>query len=249
MAINKSTLRTVDILELIANNNDLTLTEISEALKIPPASTSDILQALLSKQMVEIANQRARTYKIGVKNFLIGNAYLANINIVEIAAPFIAALSEQTKNTVFLAKIIDSSIVYLHKVEPKDTFVSTCQIGSRAGLSVTALGKVILAYNEWLQEKVFATPLPKITEYSITDAEQLKVQLSQIRQQKYASDKFEYDERISCVGFPIFDQRGRVEHSISISGSHFESRDMEREIELGIKCAKEISMRLGFLEQ
>ena len=247
MAINKSSIRTIEILELFAARGELTLTEISVALNIPPASTSDIIRALLAKQMIEEANKRAKTYKIGVKAFAIGNAYLTNVNIVDVARPVMTRLSEQVKNTVFLATLADNKIVYLHKIEPKDTFVSTCQIGSVAGLTVTALGKVILAYDNQLREQVFSEPLLKLTEYSITDPAELKEQLVAARTNGYSFDRFENDERISCVGFPVFDQWGLVKYSISISGGDFDLRDIDKEIRLGIVGAKKISAGLGFV--
>jgi len=249
MAINKSSIRTIEILELFAARGELTLTEISVALDIPPASTSDIIRALLAKQMIEEANRRAKTYKIGVKAFAIGNAYLSNVNIVEIAGPVMTKLSEQVKNTVFLATLADSNIVYLHKVEPRDTLVSTCQIGSVTGLTVTALGKAILAHNAQLQERVFSKPLMKLTERSITDHAALKDQLATVKANGYSIDRFENDERISCLGFPVFDQWGVVKHSISISGGDFDLRDVDEEIKLGMAGAKKISAGLGFVER
>jgi len=249
MAINKSTLRTIDILELLSNHKELTLTEIASAMKIPVTSTADILKGLVDRQMAEISNHRVKTYKIGVKSFIIGSTYLANINIVDIASPFMKSLSEQTKNTVFLAKLVDNNLVYLHKTEATGSFVSTCQIGSKAGFTFSSLGKVILAHNQWLQDKIFAEPLPKITEHTISDPSRLKAQLAEILVKGYAQDKFENDERTACVGFPIFDQKGNVEHSISISGGYSHFRDMGQEIELGKVCAKEISARLGYVDR
>jgi len=249
MSINKSALRTIGVLELLSKNRELTLTEISESLQMPMASTSDIMKALLDTQMVEYANKRAKTYKIGIKNYLLGNAYLTRLNIVEIAAPFMEELADQTKYVVFLAKLAENKIVYLHKASPlvDAMFVSLCQIGSQARLTTTSLGKAILAYNEWLQDKVLSEPLPKITEHSITDPVKLKAELNEIRLKQFSRDRFENDERITCVGFPIFDQRGRVEHSLSITGYFDETRNMEREIELGCVCAQKISLRLGYL--
>jgi len=249
MSINKSALRTIGVLELLSKNRELTLTEISEALQMPMASTSDIMKALLDTQMVEFANGRAKTYKIGIKNYLLGNAYLARLNVVEIAAPFMEELADQTKYVVFLAKLAENQIVYLHKASPISDakFVSLCQIGSRAGLTTTSLGKAILAYNEWLQDKVLSVPLPKVTENSITDPSKFKAEMNEIRVRQYSRDRFENDERITCVGFPIFDQRGRVDHSLSVSGYFSETRDMEREIELGCVCAQKISLRLGYI--
>ena len=245
--MNKSTLKTIDVLELIAENkNGITLTEIARELQMPMASTSDILKSLVEKKMVEIADLRTKTYKIGIKNLLLGNAYLANIDVVKVAMPYIDELSEQTSNTVFLGKLIDNRITYLYKREPKDFLISTCRIGSRAGLSVTSLGKVVLAHNEELQKQVLTAPLPQKTKYSITDPEILRKQLVEAKANGYAIDKQENVERILCIGFPVFDETNQVEHCIAISGVLQESRDIDREISLGKECTKIISRNLGY---
>jgi len=245
--MNKSTLKTIDVLELIAENKrGITLTEISRELEIPMASTSDILKSLMEKKMVEVADARTKTYKIGVKNLLLGNAYLANIDVVKIAMPYVDELSDQTSNTVFLGKLIDNRITYLYKREPKDFLVSTCRIGSRAGLSTTSLGKIVLAYNEELQEQVLIGHLPQRTKYSITDPEKLRKQLVEARVNGYAIDKLENDERILCVGFPVFNEDGQVDHCISISGVYQKSRDIDREIRLGKEYTEIISRSLGW---
>ena len=247
MAMNKSVIRAVEILELISKNNGITLSEIAHKMAMPPASTSDILKALLHKNMIEVADVRAKTYRISIKSFLIGNSYLANASVLEIAIPFVSELSKQTGNTVFLGKLLDGQIVYLHKNEPKNTLVSTCQIGSRANLTTTALGKVALAYNSHLMEEVMQKPLPKKTPASITDYRKLKLEINSIKARGYSKDRFEDNERILCVAFPIFDSSGNVEHCISISGAARSDENIERDIELGAACAWEISRRLGYL--
>ena len=247
MATSKSVIRAIEIMELISKNDGMTLSEIAFKMAMPLASTSDILKALLHKQMVEMTDARTKAYRISVNSFLIGNAYLANASVLEIAIPFIGDLSKQTGNTVFLGKLLDEQIVYLHKSEPNNTLVSTCRIGSTAKLSTTALGKVATAYNPGLLVKVAQKPLPKKTPASITDPQLLKQEIDLVKKQGYAIDKFEDNEKILCVGFPIFDYNGNVEHCISISGAERSIEAIEREIELGKACAKEISKRLGYV--
>jgi len=251
MSINKSVVRAIHILNLLSKNRELTLSELSDFLQIPVSSTSDILKALIEEQMIEIANTRAKTYKIGIKNHLFGNAYLANLNIVEIASPILDELADQTKYVVFLAKLFEDSVLYLHKSSPLSDaeFISSCQVGMKTNLTTSALGKAMLAHNEWLLEKLLRSPLPKQTEFSITSPAKLRAELEEIRTKNYARDMFENDERIACVGFPIYNQGGRVDHAISISGWFKETRNMEREIELGKKCAQNISFRLGYIGQ
>ncbi|MCL2407220.1 MAG: IclR family transcriptional regulator [Defluviitaleaceae bacterium] len=250
MPANNSVTRAANILELLSQHRALTLTEISNMMGMPKASTSDILKALTDSQLVEFANVRAKTYKIGVKLFLLGNAYLQGMNIVEIATPFMEDVADRTKYVVFLAKLSEGRVLYLHKTSPvRDAmFVSLCQVGSTTNLTTSALGKVILAHNDWLQEQVFSSPLPKVTENSITDIKVMEKEMKDILHMGYARDLYENDERITCFGFPVYDQHGRVVHAISITGTFHEQRDFEKEIELGLECAKSISLRLGFVK-
>jgi len=248
MAMNKSVVRAVEILELISKEGDMTLSEIAQKMAMPLASVSDILKALLHKQMIEVADPRVKTYRISVNSFLIGNSYLANASVLEIAIPFVNDLSKQTGNTVFLGKLVDSQIVYLYKCEPKNSLVSTCQIGSRAQLTTTALGKVALAYNSKLFDDVMTKPLVKKTPSSIVDYRKLELEIGAVKTQGYSVDRFEDNERIFCVGFPIFDRAGKVEHSISVSGAQRSQDSIDRDIELGQACAREISRRSGYVE-
>ena len=247
MAISKSVIKAIEIMELISKNDGMTLSEIASQMAMPVASTSDILKALLQKQIIEMSDTRSKTYKIGLNSFLIGNVYLANASVLEIAIPYLGDLSNQTKNTVFLGKLLDEQIVYLHKSESNNMLVSTCRIGSRANLSTTALGKVVLAYNPELLQKITQNPLPIKTQFSITDVQLLKQEIALVKKQGYAIDNFGVNEQIQCVGFPIFDYKGNVEYCISISGAERADDVIKKEIELGTACAKEISMRLGYV--
>lgn len=243
--MNKSTLRTINVLELISENkHGITLTEISKELNIPKASTSDILKSLLSTRMVEKTENNA--YRIGIKNLLLGNAYLANIDVVAVSMSYVDNLAEETGNTVFLGKLIDNRVTYLYKREPRDSLISTCRIGSRANLSTTALGKIAMAYNPHLLDDILAKPLPQKTQHTITLPEKLKQELAKIRSGGYSIDNREHDDRIMVVGFPIFDESGKVEHAIGISGAYQETRDIVKEVWLGKEAARKISQHLGY---
>ena len=250
MGVNKSVLRAIEMLELIAQNNTgITLTEIANELELPMASASDILKALLSKQMVELDNSRLKTYRLGVKNLQLGTVYQENIDIIALAKPFLDRLSQESKSTTFLAKLIDYGVVYIYKCQPKELLVTTCSIGSKSELTTTALGKSVLAFSESLWPQVFSRPLPKKTPNSITDPDKIRVELANVKANGYAVGNFEDNEHLLCLGFPIFDKNGSVEYSIGISNIFSESRDIEWEAELGKKYSQEISSLLGYVRE
>ena len=79
--------------------------------------------------------------------------------------------------------------------------------------------KILLASlsEESLLSIVKERGLPRRTENTITDLEELKKHLQIIREQGFAFDDEENEKGIQCVGAPIIDQRGKVLAAISIS--------------------------------
>ena len=92
-------------------------------------------------------------------------------------------------------------------------------LGARIPTHCSALGKAMLAFlpEERLVSIVKDKGLPRRTENTITDYEELKKHLQLIREQGYAFDDEENEKGVRCVGAPIRDQNGKVNAAISIS--------------------------------
>ncbi len=70
MKKSRAATRTIEIMEALANNSKgLSLTEISDLLDIPVTSTSDIVNALVEKEILEVINKRSKIYGIGVNAY------------------------------------------------------------------------------------------------------------------------------------------------------------------------------------
>ncbi len=92
-------------MELIARESKgLSLTEIASELDIPITSASDIINALLDKEMIEIIDKRSKVYGIGVKSYYIGNAFIANTTLVDKAKDLVEELGKKLHKTVFWEK-------------------------------------------------------------------------------------------------------------------------------------------------
>ena len=93
MKINRTTERSVKILELVAKANDgLDMDEICEKLAIPRTSCYDILVTLVHMGMLEVSTGTKRNYKIGLNAYRIGMSYTNNRNISEIIDPALKEL-------------------------------------------------------------------------------------------------------------------------------------------------------------
>ena len=90
----------------------------------------------------------------------------------------------------------------------------------------TSVGKAILAHlpEKKVKEIWDNSKIVKYTDYTITDFQELKKELEDVRERGYAVDNEENEMGVRCVGAPIFNIKGEVETAISISCLLYTSR-------------------------
>lgn len=248
--MNNTAQRTIDMLELISKNpKGMSLKEIVDMMDIPKTSAFSILHTLNQLDMVELVDSRAKIYSIGVRSFIIGNAYIENRDVVKIAKPYLEELGNQTGKTVFLGKENKGKVVYLYKYEPEKATITTCKVGNQNELHCTALGKCILAFSPDYKERINKLKLNRRTPRTIVDKETLIKNIEKIKQQKFSVDDREYEDYMVCMAAPIFNYKKEIEAAISISGLYMEGKDFQHEIDKLKMIAENISRKLGFLEQ
>lgn len=247
MKKSRAATRTIKILEVIANEaKGFSLSEIATKLDIPVTSTNDIVKALVDEGMLELLDERSKIYGIGIKAYILGNAYIANTSLIDKARSAIEQLSEDTNKTVFLGKQVDGKITYIYKHEPKDPLVATCDIGSRTSIHSTSLGKSFLAHDEKLLESLKGQELLQKTSFTITDYSKLVAEIKNVRIRGYAVDNREQNDHQLCFGAPIFDSNNDVVAAISTSGLYSPNTNIEEQGNIVKQAALAVSKRLGY---
>ena len=172
MKINRTTERSVQILELISKSNEgLEMDEICERLSIPRTSCYDILVTLVHMGMLEVNAGVKRSYKIGLNAYRIGISYTNNRNISEIISPALKELSKELKKTCFFGVLEGKKIVYISKFEPENPIITTATIGTKNPVYNTSLGKAILSTmsEEKIRKLVADIEFKPVTRFTITD--------------------------------------------------------------------------------
>lgn len=249
--LNNSALRTVEILECLANSKKpMRISELSRVLSIPKSSIFDIVHILLEKGFLEKDNEELKTFKLGLRIFQIGSAYINKIDLYKIAHPMLERLKNETNETVYLAVEDKGHIVYLDKVESDSPIRSICSIGSSNVMHLTGLGKAILAGypEEKVKEITGGGELEVRTPRSIGDYKSLLIHLETIRDIGYAIDNGEDTEMVYCMAAPVYDRMDKVIAAISVSllASKLTEEKRQQISELVVKTALGISNRLGY---
>lgn len=250
MTGNRSVLRAIDILKLLAeNNNGMTLREIMNVLDLPKTSTYDILKALVSQNMIDEIRSDGLIYRIGLKSFQIGNSYLSNTDLINYAKPHAKILAESLSKTTFIAVLDKNDVTYLYKYEPEKAILTTSNIGTKNPISCTSLGKAMLSglESDEIEYIISNLTFEKRTNNTILSAEDLLKDVLRSKTKGYAVDNREIEDHTLCIGSPIFNHEGKMIAGISFSGIYKEDLDIEKEGQEVKKAAKNISRSLGYV--
>lgn len=231
------------------DQTEISVSEIATRTGLHKSTAHRILMALEYNDLIR-QNQETGDYFLGMKLFKLGNQAAARINMREIAKPYLLRLMEETKESVHLAILDDSQVLYLEKVEGPHALRMPSRVGRRIPTSCTSLGKAMLScLDEQDARRILrAQQTRAYTPNTITNCDKLLLELNKIRKRGYAIDDEEIELGLRCVGAPIRDHSGEMAGAISVAGP---SARLSPEIipELGItvmKVASAISKELGY---
>ncbi len=227
------------------------ISEIAHQLQLDRSTTYRILLSLEKCGFVE-KDKKTGEYLLGVATFETGNIYLRRMDFIQISKPIIAGLALEVQETVHLAVLSDTEIVYVDKVDSPRTLGVMSKIGQRAPVYCTALGKVLLAHqpNDELSRVVQQIKLKPFTRNTISSKRKLVEELKKIRKQGYALDQKEYEQDVECIGAPIRNHLGNTIAAISISGPQRKINTPQEKQFIGhvVKAAASVSSKMGYME-
>jgi DNA-binding IclR family transcriptional regulator len=195
------------------------ISELARQLHLDRSTTYRILLSLEKCGFVE-KDEKTGEYSLGMTAFEIGNAFLRQMDFVKLSKPILEDLALKAQETVHLAVLSDSEIVYVDKADSPRTLGVMSKIGQRAPVYCTALGKVLLAHQSKEEiNRIIQKIRPKpYTKSTIISKKGLTEELKEIREKGYALDRREYEEEVECIAAPIRDHLGNVIAALSVSG-------------------------------
>jgi DNA-binding IclR family transcriptional regulator len=249
----QSVIRALFLLELLAKETtSVSLSELSQKASLKMTTVHRLLTTLMAKSFVKQDDLSLR-YQLGVKTFEIGNAALFVNDLRSIARPFLKQLLERTNETINLAILEDTEVIYIDQIESTNVVIVKmfAQVGSRGPAYCTGTGKVLLAdlNTDELRKRFSQVNFVKFTEYTITDLKQLIKILNKIKIDGYALDFSERDSGVTCVAVPVKNFDGRVQAAISVSApaQRMSTERIHQEILPALLSASSyISQKLGF---
>lgn len=243
----KALVKGIALIDLLAASpNGLRLTDVVREAELPKGTVLRLIDALLDADLIR---ELGGVYRLGPKCAAWGSVFLDGLELPSLARDLLEGLVEVSGETAHLGIVDGTRTLYIDKIDSPHSLRMFSRVGLRSRLYCTGLGKALLAFSgDALLGEVIAEGLDRLTENTITEAEELRAELARIRRSGYSIDDVENEEGVRCTGAPVFDHNGDVAAAISVAGPiHRMTR--ERLAFLAPKVAeagRELSARIGF---
>ena len=245
--------RALSILDVLARESGMTLTELAHAAGQNTATVYRVLTTFQAHGFVELEPAAQRWY-VGAGAFRTGSAFLRRTRLADRARGAMETLMRESGETANLGIEDGEQVLFLTQVETHEAIRAFFPPGTRSPMHVSGIGKALLAFSPRPKvSRILTRGLPGFTPASLTSPQALEDDLSATRARGYAIDNEERTEGMRCIAAPIFDAHGAPIAGLSISGPVFrltraraeEMGHLVRRAALGVTVATGGQMRDG----
>lgn len=243
-------LRTFDILGLLVSHKEgLRLTEIKEALNLPVSSVHNVLQTMVSAEVV-VVDEDLR-YFVGPRTVSLALRTVQSLDVRNLARRPLQQLARDIGDDVYLGLRMGPRVVYADRIISAQRISLDIRLGEPLHLHSTATGKLFAAFDDKLAAQVMGKKLPKLTPNTITDPALLAQEYERIRAQGYSKSQEESSTGIVGYAVPIHDAEGLVAAAVHVSvlvarATKAHERSLLAKAQA---CATQIERLLGNYEQ
>lgn len=212
----KSIIRTVEVLEQFAIQDELGIKEISEGTGMPASTVQRIVNTLESRNFLK-QDAKSLKYRLGMAFFNISGKYSHSNDWIELITGHLEKFVEKHKETANCAILRGYKIAYLTKVDSPHILRPNFTVGTIYPSYCTSLGRSMLAFKQGLDVEDLLAQSLEPHERAPGDVAQLRAALDKIRADGYAMEDEEFQPGIFCIGAPVMDANGLAVAAISTS--------------------------------
>lgn len=242
--------RIFQVMEMLAENGEMGLMEISAALDLHKSTVHRLLMSLVYMGYAK-QDETTQKYMLSYKIVNMAGKILDRMDILQVAKPYLERLSDLSGEAVHLVQREGNHILYIYKIEAK---VGTIRLVSHVGMIhpmyCSGVGKAIMATLPEREVKQIwnESVIEKKTDKTVTDYDEMQKLLEEVRKNGYALDDEENEKGVRCIAACLHGYQNEVKYAFSISGPT-SRMTRERVMELAVdvkKVQEELSRELGY---
>ncbi len=236
------------LVRVLEAEEPVAVSELASAAGLPKSTASRLLSALERRGLVEQEGERGRL-RPGPAILRVAERGMLERNLVEIARPVLAALSERTGETINLGVPGAGGVEHLLQADGRHFLGSGQWVGRTVDFHASANGKVFLAYGRALAP-AGASALTRYAPGTVTEPAALRAEIERVRRDGYAVAVDELEVGLAAVAAPVRGVSGEVVAALSITGPtvRMAPTRLGELAQVLVEESGRLSSRLGYIE-
>jgi IclR family transcriptional regulator, KDG regulon repressor len=214
--------RAMDILLCFTHEEPTkSLTQIAESIHMSKTTVHRLLATLENKRFIT-RDKVSGLYRLGFRFIEMASLVLQDVELHRWAHPYLQRLSAEYGETVDLAILDGSHVIYLEVIESPQRVKLAAAVGQRLPATYTASGKALLAYlPDDLARKIIIDNIAEVSNRTPISLPDMLAELRLTAERGYSVSEQEYEEAINAVAVPLFDVERNPIASIAIVGPSY----------------------------
>lgn len=236
------------LLLLSTREKGLSTGEISEELGFTLPTASRLLNTLAKHAFVRKSDP-GKKYILGKSAADIGKVAFRHMGseLAPIARPFVDELRDTVKESAMIEVLEGDHTLIITRANGPNVVNIRVGEGTLIPAHVSAGGKALLAFSpDEVITKFLKKPLPRFTEETAADPDELKKQLADIRRTGVAHALGDYNLDVHALGAPILNSKKKVIAAVTVTMPAFRAADHKQSDLIAAlkKTARKISGQL-----
>jgi DNA-binding IclR family transcriptional regulator len=227
---------------------DIGVSTLARRLGIAKSTVHRLATTLVSEGMLE-QNPENGKYRLGIALFGLGALVRRRMDVSTEAKPYLFELRETTGETVHLAILDRTEIMYVYNLESMQAIRMRSDIGVRKPAYCTAEGLAMVAFQgPAVAEEIVTRGLKPRAPRTNTDPDSFRQALAKVRERGYAIEDEESEAGMRSLAAPIRNGAGEVVAAVGVAGpvQRLPDETLASFAPHVLKTADAISVRLGY---
>jgi len=210
-------LKAFQMLEYIGNNQPVLPTAIVKALGF---SRANVHRLLATFQEVGYVEKVGDGYGLTFKLFKLGSTVPLSRNLRDVAKPVMIELMKVAEENIYLNVLVENMVIAIDEVKSSHHLTLNPDVTYTYPVHTCASGKLLLSgfSQEKREEFIAELPMNPRSNATIIDRGQFLTEVEAAGSRGLAYEIKEFSDDLNSMAAPIFNYRGQVVATISISG-------------------------------
>jgi DNA-binding IclR family transcriptional regulator len=222
----------------------LTLGEIQHATGMPTSTVQRLVTNMVAQGLLDRTGDQIR---VGVRMAYWAAPAVKGVDVLTIVNPVLRELRDATGETACFFREEQGFRVCVGMAETRHALRRDMYVGKLLPLHAGSAGRVLLAWDDELADRILSRPLEPITDTTVTDPDLLRELVAQTRKDGYAITTAEREDGSSGLSAPVFDSSTDLVGAVTLSGPtiRMPRSRCEEWVDLLVGAAEKLTRTLG----